>query len=261
MNVSDISQLSIDIVSYYYNNNLQPFFDHCHDDILWIGPAKSQLIRTKQALVNAFGKEDNPLRFVMYDLTAAPLYISAGCINVLLSFLVDTFWPDGGSNRVFQRIDLTWEIKKDQPLIRICHISNAIDYDTRDSIYPVHYLESHPKMTLYTEPTQQLHFTGSNHTILYTSPEQVLYMESAGNYTRIHTFSQVFECNKRLSSIIKRLPEGFIRCHASYLVNPKYVQSIVRFALIMTDGRRIPVPEKKYTKVKAELLTTQNDAF
>ena len=86
-------------------------------------------------------------------------------------------------------------------------------------------------------------------------------MESARNYTRIHLFSQVFECNKRLSAVVKQLPEGFIRCHASYLVNPKYVQSIVRFALIMTDGRRIPIHEKKCTKVKAELLSAKQPSF
>ncbi len=118
----------------------------------------------------------------------------------------------------------------------------------------MHYLENHAHMTLYTESSEKLSFRGTNHSILYTSPEQILYMESIGNHTKLHMFSQVFECTERLSAIDKRLPGKFLRCHSCYLVNPLYVQSIERFALTMTDGKRIPVPEKKYTAVKAMLL-------
>lgn len=254
MTVDEITALSSDILTQYYENNTQPFFDHCHPDVLWLGPAEKQMIRSKKALVESFEKEDNQLHFKLYNLTATPIHISSSCTEVLLTFIVDTFWPNGDSNRVHQRITLTWEIKKDLALIRVCHISNPIDYDERDSIYPVHYLESHATMTLYRESAEKLSFKGTNRSILYTSPEQILYMESIGNHTRIHLHTQSFECIDRLSAINKRIPDGFLRCHSSYLINPLYVESIERFALTMTDGKKIPVPEKKYTAVKAMLL-------
>ncbi len=254
MTIKDITDLSRKILTHYYNNDTLPFFDHCHDDILWMGPAQKQMIRTKKALIESFKREDNLLLFEINNLTAVPFYISSNCTEVLLTYIVDTFWPNGDSNRVYQRVTLTWEIKKDNALIRVCHISNPIDYDDRDSIYPVHYLESHSHMTLYAKSTEKLSFKGKNKSILYTSPEQILYMESIGNHTNIYMTSQIFECTERLSAIDKRIENGFIRCHASYLVNPLYVESIERFALTMTDGIKIPVPEKKYTAVKALLL-------
>lgn len=254
MTIDKITSLSSDILIQYYENNTQPFFDHCHADILWMGPAMKQMIRTKKALVEAFANEDNPLRFKVYDLTATPFYISANCTEVLLTYIVDTFWPNGDSNRIYQRITLTWEIKKDLPRIRVCHISNPIDYDERDSIYPVHYLENHSHMTLFMESSEKLSFKGKNRAVLYTSPEQILCMESMGNHTLIHLSSQSFECTERLSAISKRLNDRFLRCHASYLVNTLYVQSIERFTLTLTNGKKIPIPEKKYTSVKAILL-------
>lgn len=256
MTVNEITDLTVSLLTRYYDNDIQPFLDHCHEDILWLGPAMKQVIRTKSALVEAFSQEEQQLYFKVYDLTATPLHICSNCTEVLLTFVVDTFWPDGSSNRVYQRIDFTWEIKKDLARIRVCHISNPIDYDDRDSIYPVHYLENHSHMTLYVDSSEKLSFSGKNRTTLYTSPEQILYMESMGNHTLIHLLSQTFECTKRLSEISKKIKKGFLRCHASYLVNPLYVKSIERFALTMTDGRKIPVPEKKYTAVKAELLKT-----
>lgn len=254
MTTSDLAQLTADLIIEYYNNNIQPFLDHCHDDVLWLGPAMGQLIRTKKALVDAFSTESNPLHFAVYNMTSTPFYISGTCTEVLLLFTVDTFWPDGGSNRVNQRISFTWKIHKGKPLIRICHISNAIDYDARDTIYPVHYLETHPQMTLYTDLTVKLQFKGIRKSILYTAADQILYMESSGNHTLIHMTAEIFECTERLSSIAKRTTDSFLRCHTSYLVNPLYVQSVERFSLTLSNGKKIPIPEKKYTAVKNSLL-------
>ncbi len=254
MTVNEITALTVNLLIHYYENDIQPFLDHCHKDILWLGPAKKQVIRTKAALVEAFQREKQLLKFKVYDLTAMPLYICSNCTEVLLTFIVDTFWPDGKTNRVYQRIDFTWEIKKDLARIRVCNISDPIDYDDRDDIYPVHYLETHDHMTLYKESSEKLFFKGTNRSILYTNAEQILYMESIGNHTNIHVISQIFECTERLSAIDQRLPDKFLRCHSCYLVNPLYVQSIERFALTMADGKKIPVPEKKYTAVKAMLL-------
>ena len=261
MTVDEITALSTDILTQYYENNIQPFFDHCHLDVLWMGPAQNQIIRTKKALVELFEKENNNLHFKIYDLTATSFHISANCTEVLLTYFVDTFWPNGDSNRIYQRITMTWEIKKNQALIRVCHISNPIDYDERDSIYPIHYMERHSHMTMYLESTEKLSFKGVNKAILCTNSEQILYMESIGNHTQIHMASQTFECTERLSVINKRINKGFLRCHTSYLVNPLYVQSIERFALTMTDGKKIPVPEKKYTDIKAILLKNNADLF
>ena len=255
MTIHEIAALSSELLTQYYANNTQPFFDYCHADILWIGPAVKQVIHTKKALVEAFEEEeDHSLRFKVYDLTATPLRISNNCIEVLLTYIVDTIWPNGDSNRIYQRITLTWDIKKDLARIRVCHISNPIDYDGKDFIYPVHFMENHSQMTISVESSEKLSFKGKMGEILYTSPEQILYMESIGNHTLIHLSSQSFECTERLSAISKRLNQYFLRCHASYLVNTLYVQSVERFALTLTSGEKIPIPEKKYTSVKAMLL-------
>ena len=254
MTINDIAKLSTELLTRYYDNDVQPFFDCCHDDVLWMGPAENQIIRTKKALVEAFEKEENQLRFAVYNLTAVPCHICPNCTEVLMTFTVDTFWPDGSANRVAQRITLTWDVRRDKALIRVCHISNPIAYDQRDAIYPVHFLESYPYMTLYKKPSKKLSFSGINKSILYTSPEEILYMESVGNHTLIHMATQTFECAERLSAIDKRMKDTFVRCHASYLVNPSYVRSIERFALTMENDQKIPVPEKKYTTVKALLL-------
>ena len=44
---------SADIITRYYNNEIEPFLAACHPDVLWIGPANTQIIRTRETLIKA----------------------------------------------------------------------------------------------------------------------------------------------------------------------------------------------------------------
>ena len=65
------------------------------------------------------------------------------------------------------------------------------------------------------------------------------------------------EVTDALSNIEKRLPDHFLRCHQSYVVNLSYITRIRRFELELTDGTILPVPEKKYTTMKSALSNIQ----
>ena len=152
MQIQELADYTAQILLDYYENRIQPFLDACDEDVLWIGPAVGQVIRTKKALVAAFAAEKHELRFAVHNLTATLLPTgSSHVMNILLSFLVDTFWPDGSSGRVYQRIVFTWVFHNNTPYIRLCHISNAIAYDKRDRIYPVHYEETYRDQLFHTK--------------------------------------------------------------------------------------------------------------
>lgn len=68
MKKDDIIRLSIYIITEYYKNNLTPFFEHISDDVLWVGPAKRQLLQGKKNLMQAFAQEKHNLTFTMGDI-------------------------------------------------------------------------------------------------------------------------------------------------------------------------------------------------
>lgn len=72
MNLNEIAELSSNILIQYYNNNIQPFLDACHSDVLWIGPAEKQIIRTKKSLCEAFAAERHDLTFALHNLEVTP---------------------------------------------------------------------------------------------------------------------------------------------------------------------------------------------
>lgn len=256
MRCEDIAELSARVLLAYYDNDIEPFLDACHPNVLWIGPGEGQIIHTQETLRNTFYAEKNNLKFAVHDLSVTALPTgSPSVIEVVLMFLVDTFWPNGTSGRVSQRIHLSWVGCKETPRILLCHISNAIAYDERDTIYPLHYDE-----TFGTE----MHYAGApasgrvclrtkERTSIYLDHEHIMYAESCGRHALVHTSDGVHETTESLSAIAKLYQDLLVRCHASYLVNPAFISSISRFQVELHDGTILPIPEKKYTTIRALL--------
>lgn len=79
---------SADILTKYYNNEIDSFLNACHEDILWIGPAEKHVIRTRKALVDAFSQEEHELEFVLSDLKVFSIGLTE-CSCEVIMFL---FW-------------------------------------------------------------------------------------------------------------------------------------------------------------------------
>ena len=58
---------------------------------------------------------------------------------------------------------------------------------------------------------------------------EILYLESKGHVTEIHTASgKVYECRDKISELEQRTGKEFVRCHQSFLVNLRYVERLGR---------------------------------
>lgn len=247
---------SSEILTKYYENDIQPFLDAMHPEILWIGPAENQIFRGKARLEAAFRAEQNTLHFELHDLVILPVETgSPRTVEVILLFRVDTFWPDGTTNQVKQRIQLTWVQAGGQMYIRVCHISNAIIYDMRDGIYPLNYSDRYQTQILAGQQrAPRLVIKGAHKSTLCLSWEEILYIETFETHSLIHTMDDTYEALPSLRQI-EQMSNGFLmRCHKSFLFNPHHVQEIARFYLRMPDGSRLPIPEKKYTALKAAII-------
>ena len=204
MTTQALLQLSADIITRYYNNEIEPFLAACHPDVLWIGPANTQIIRTRETLIETFAEEHHNLRFEMHDLVTVPLMTpSSKVLEVLLFYDVDTIWPDNSMQRVKQRVQLSWVVEGGQPFIRVCHVSNALDYDDRDVIYPVHYGEDRVRVAVLSgeDRAPRIVLKGANKAMLYLRPAYIDYLETSGMHTYIHTQNDIRESTERLTAI------------------------------------------------------------
>ncbi|MCF0260265.1 MAG: response regulator transcription factor [Erysipelotrichaceae bacterium] len=70
----------------------------------------------------------------------------------------------------------------------------------------------------------------------------IMYLESDDHYVRICCKrGTVYRMRSKLGDIQKLLPDNFVRCHQSFLVNLDYISTIEKNTIFLTNGTSIPV--------------------
>lgn len=261
MNIHNLTELSIYIITEYYKGNLQPYFENIDDDILWIGPAKGQFLCGKKAILDTWAKEKHELTFSMSNITSSYISSNGSYTEIILSYELLVRYPNNLTVHRDQILHYTWCKRKISsenggvqkvPRILMIHISNSMSYDIRDSIYPVH-LKAHESdlATPFPNKTRIL-VNGKNRYTYSLLTDQIQWIESSdkGQHSIIHLTDKQIPSLTPISVLADQYSHHFIRIHASYLITPLYVYSIQRFQLILLDQTALPIPQKKYTEVK-----------
>jgi two-component system, LytTR family, response regulator len=89
--------------------------------------------------------------------------------------------------------------------------------------------------------------------------DEVIYLEAADDYVKIHTPEGVFLKNKTMSHFELALdPQRFVRTHRSYILNVQQITRIDPFEkdghlAILKTGARVPVSKTGYAKLRSVL--------
>lgn len=86
------------------------------------------------------------------------------------------------------------------------------------------------------------------------SLHDIRYAETWGRGTRISLPSGQLELRMRLSELVSQLPEWFVYCHRTVLVNLDYVSGISHGTLELRGGGTLPVSRQRMAEVEQKLL-------
>ena len=87
----------------------------------------------------------------------------------------------------------------------------------------------------------------------------IVYMESEGNYMNIITVDNTFKFRETMTSMENELAsKGFIRCHKGYLVNPDYIEKYQTNSLEIKGAgngvQEIPIGRSYEKEVKRKII-------
>lgn len=85
---------------------------------------------------------------------------------------------------------------------------------------------------------------------------QISYIETCGRKLFFYDKEcrKVFTVTEKLSSVEKRLPDYFTRCHQSFCVNLRYVSDVKRYEVTLGSGNTVPVSQKRYEEAKKSFV-------
>jgi len=83
--------------------------------------------------------------------------------------------------------------------------------------------------------------------------DDIFYISMLSHTAIIQTESNTYEIRKTVEELIEFLPNYFIRCHRSYIVNLMRVDCVYKDSLLLSNEKTLPISRKKSKEV--------NDAF
>ena len=71
---------------------------------------------------------------------------------------------------------------------------------------------------------------------------------------------KIYTMYETLNNLNDELQDNdFVRIHQSYLVNLKYLMSVVRYKAVLTHGTVLTIPKVRYTYVKNRFIAYQGE--
>lgn len=86
----------------------------------------------------------------------------------------------------------------------------------------------------------------------------IWYLEAFGHQCMVYTKNDAYEVKESISKIESNAElkkDSFIKCHRSYLVNLKHVSRVEKEAVVMDDGRKVPISRNSYKKVAQSFIS------
>ena len=81
--------------------------------------------------------------------------------------------------------------------------------------------------------------------IMRVLPADIEYIESDRRKVRIHLGDQMIEAYESLGGIARKLPDSFVQCHKSFLVNMEKIAEMRGDQIDLLSGATIPISQKR----------------
>lgn len=83
----------------------------------------------------------------------------------------------------------------------------------------------------------------------------IYYFEIKGRVVSVHSVESCFDYYEQMGTLEEELKgKGFFRCHKSFLVNLKYVDSYNRQEILLDTGEKIAVAKRRYEAFCQEIM-------
>lgn len=87
-----------------------------------------------------------------------------------------------------------------------------------------------------------------------TAVDDIIYFEAFSHKTKIVLNDKELFINENMGNIEKRLGNEFYKCHRSYIVNIKHINSIKKYDAVMDNGLSIPVSRRNYNDFNSTFI-------
>lgn len=259
-------ELTRECLDHFWQRDCKYAVNYFADDVIWVGSRQDQyIIGKKEAQTDL---ENDILELQPCHLLNAEFNVVASTPKVCVvtgRYLVTTGECADYFLQVQQRCTFVWKLTNDGLRISHIHISNPMgELSLRENErFPNYvgkmahrYLINHALKS--KEIASPLCITGDGGSLFFIHLSEILYISASKRNAVIFTVNGQIPVRESISDIAAKSNDKLISIHRSFLVNPDYISSVERFTVTMTDGSKLPIPEKKFNELRTKLLQKHN---
>ena len=248
-------ELTRQVIEEFYHRSPEKLICRLHPKVTWIGAADGQCI-TGYEKVSEYIKNIDVTRCDILErhyqtvANSENMYIVAGWMKVAIS---------KGTNEVLsavQRVTFIWKTEGERLQLLHFHVSNPIGFQKKNEYFPhlagketYEYVKK-----LLTQKRERLITCGKHDQTYVIRNIDIVYIEAKNTDSVIHCLHRDILSRESISDLEKKVGEGFIKTHRSFIVNSRYITGIKRYQLAVSQGIELPIPEKKYREIKEKVL-------
>lgn len=272
MNSRDIEALSVDVLTKYYQWDMNPFLEVLHPDAVLLFVGRNQLVEGREVVKSYF--LDQTEKGIQYDLTSMTCQsypIGKYSLCLIIQMDIVTYYPDGEIRTVNQRMMVNWvhcnkveidgEMHFDKWMIKQMHVSLGMETEG-SQVNIAHISESYLNETIeQVKKEKKFSIKDVDGCIHYIQENQIVRIQGQGVYICIYLNDREITAHKTLSEMEESLTGSFVRIHKSHIVNAWQVDSVKNCQAILKDGEVLPISRKEYSLVKKKLveMTDKNE--
>ena len=251
----DAVELTRMIMRKHYERDLDFVIEQMAEDIMWIGPIKSQFINGldnfKKILVIEQGIPFQ-IKGDVYELVGEN---EKGCV-VSGKY---TVYNEGVQNYIMlaeQRCTFVYRRQEGRLLAIHIHVSNTADnlligdekyFPFKAGRENYEYMQKLIQEKISKE--KKVCFKGLDKEEYFVDINQIIYIEAGHRKSRLQCVGKAMNIRVPIGEIETKLPAQFVRIHRSYIINLDYVLNVQYREITMYDGSTLPIPEKRYHQV------------
>lgn len=251
-----IIELTQEVLRGFYGRSIDDHIHYISDDFIWIGAYDFQFTTNKQQFLDAIKSELNSNPFNMTDEYYNIIARDRDTIMLYCKFNLTSSLADGKNLQMHTRLTVIWKyIDNELKLVHI-HGSNAQDIPltiasqigvSNDS--PCDFINYITTSTSKTENASRMfRLVSGGHRIL--SEADILYLQSNGQNTIIHTKDETIAVKGILRTHQNMVSNMFFRAHKAYLINLSYVTSFYRYKVTLSNKTELAIGKEKYLPLK-----------
>lgn len=262
---NEIIQMTLENVRSFYHRNPEITTAPMMDDFMWIGSNDFQWCEGLEEFHQVTKKEYEEPPVVLSDEEYHLLFHERNVWVVYGRYKTTAVLEDGSVIHAHVRGTYVW--RRVDGEIRLAHVhgSHAQDIPLNQLLPPApltvntDYFEYMKRMDTSKLSDEKLPFRDRDKNYRYLLPSEILYMQSALQWTTVYTNTGSFQIYGLLAEHEKNMPQIFRRIHKSYLVNSIYIDTICRYKVRLKTGQELPIGKERYMDLKRYLQITDKD--